>query len=309
MLDWFGIPLLQSGDVWQSLNNYLPYMSKLSKIIAGVIATILIVGLLLVASADIGVGSWRLGVFDGDTYNNVSFEAHSTSTLELFGGNLTDGQQAWYWFSPAFNIINSFPPSTAHSGTHYEILPPSVDAADVGNLSNNYISTSTFSSLASTVSSLGTPFSFSTFMLQESTSTSLFLASASTTGFMTAGMVNKLTVMATTTGISYEGTTQRTNSFPIFKSATVGSGTAVFNLTADGTSGGTSLCPNGVIQDSVNTYVNDATASYQISYAFSNSNKTITLTANKLTTANILSGILGQAAANSSVIKLTVWCY
>lgn len=110
-------------------------------------------------------------------------------------------------------------------------------------------------------------------------------------------------------GISYEGTTQRVNSFPIFKSATVASGVAVFNLTADGTSGGTALCTNGVIQDSVNAFVSDATASYQMSYAFTNSNKTVTVTTNKLTTANILSGILGQSAANSSVVKLSVWCY
>lgn len=109
--------------------------------------------------------------------------------------------------------------------------------------------------------------------------------------------------------IAYEGTTQRTNAFPIFKSATVSSGTAVLNLTADGTSGGTALCTNGVIQDSVGLTVNDATASYQMAYAFSNSNKTLTVTTNKLTTANILTGILGQSAANGSVVKLTVWCY
>lgn len=108
---------------------------------------------------------------------------------------------------------------------------------------------------------------------------------------------------------AYEGTTQRLNSFPIFKSGTVSSGTVVFNLTNDGTSGGTALFPNGVIQDSVNLTVNDATAAYQMSWAWSNSNKTLTVIANKLTTANILTGILGQGQANSSVIKLSVWGY
>lgn len=110
-------------------------------------------------------------------------------------------------------------------------------------------------------------------------------------------------------GVSYEGTTQRINSFPIFKSVTVASGVAVFNLTSDGTSGGTALFPNGVIQDSVNVFVSDATASYQMSYAFTNSNKTLTVTTNKLTTANILTGVLGQSAANGSVVKLQVWGY
>lgn len=112
-----------------------------------------------------------------------------------------------------------------------------------------------------------------------------------------------------TLGRSYEGITQRTGSFPVFKSTTVGSGVAVFHLTADGLSGGTALFPNGVIADSVSLTVSDATASYQMSYAFSNSNKTITVTANKLTTSNILTGILGQAAANSAVVKLQVWGY
>lgn len=112
-----------------------------------------------------------------------------------------------------------------------------------------------------------------------------------------------------TLGIAYDGTTQRTGAFPVFKSATVGSGIAVFNLTTDNTSSGTSTCPNGVIQDSVNAFVSDATASYQMAYAFSNSNKTVTVTTNKLTTANILTGLLGQAAGNGSAVKLSVWCY
>lgn len=118
-----------------------------------------------------------------------------------------------------------------------------------------------------------------------------------------------LSSFAPVLGKSFEGTTQRANSFPIFKNATVASGVAVFNLTDDGTSTGNALFPNGVITDSVNPIVSDATASYQMSWVFSNSNKTLTVTANKLTTANILSGILGQTAANGAVVKLSVWGY
>lgn len=108
---------------------------------------------------------------------------------------------------------------------------------------------------------------------------------------------------------AYEGTTLRANAFPIFAHATVASGVAVFNLTSDGTSGGTALFSNGIIQDSINLFVSDATASYQMSFALTNSNKTLTVTTNKLTTANILSGILGQAAANGAVVKLQIWGY
>lgn len=106
---------------------------------------------------------------------------------------------------------------------------------------------------------------------------------------------------------AYAETTQKTAVFPIFKSATVASGVAVFNLTADGTAGGTALCTE-VLSDSVAVIVNDATASYQMSWAFTNSNKTLTVTANKLSTANILTGVLGQAAANGAVVKLAVYC-
>lgn len=107
----------------------------------------------------------------------------------------------------------------------------------------------------------------------------------------------------------YEGTTQRNNPIVIIKTATVSSGTAIFYLTDDGTSTGNALFPTAYIDGSINLFVSDATASYQMSYAFSNSNKTLTVTANKLTTANILTGILGQAQANGATIKLTIMGY
>lgn len=132
---------------------------------------------------------------------------------------------------------------------------------------------------------------------------------AGTTSQYVRGDASLATFPAIPTVQAYEGTTQRLNPVTIFKSATVASGVAVFNLTNDGTSGGTSLFPNGVIQDSVILSVNDATAAYQMSWAWSNSNKTLTVTTNKLTTANILSGILGQTAANSAVVKLAVTGY
>lgn len=100
-------------------------------------------------------------------------------------------------------------------------------------------------------------------------------------------------------------TTEKTLSFRVYKSVTVASGVAVFNLTADGLSTGTALFSEPYT-DSVQVSVNDALASYQFSWAFSNSNKTLTVTTNKLTTSNILTGILGQSAANGAVVKLAV---
>lgn len=105
----------------------------------------------------------------------------------------------------------------------------------------------------------------------------------------------------------YAGAVQKTQPIVVTKSATVSSGTAVFHFTSDGTSTGTTLFPNGPDLNSIVPYVNDASASYQFGWVWTNSNKTLTITTNKLTTANILSGILGQTAANGSACTVTVW--
>lgn len=79
----------------------------------------------------------------------------------------------------------------------------------------------------------------------------------------------------------YDVTTKRTNCFPYFSSASVSSGTAVFNLTVDGTAGGASIFPNGIIAGSVNVFCNDAAVPYSTGIVLSNANKTVTATVNK----------------------------
>lgn len=107
----------------------------------------------------------------------------------------------------------------------------------------------------------------------------------------------------------YEGTAARNNIYPAFKTATVSSGAVNIYLTDDNTSTGNAIFPNGIITSSVNFVLNDATAAYQIAWVFTNSNKTVAVTVNKLGTANLLTGILGQAAANGISINLSVWGY
>lgn len=107
-------------------------------------------------------------------------------------------------------------------------------------------------------------------------------------------------------GKAVVGTTVKTGAFRIYQSATVAAGVAVFQLTVDGLPTGAALFANEVFVDSVQAIVSDASASYQMSWAFSNSNKTLTVTCNKYTTANILSGLLGQAPANGAVVRLCV---
>lgn len=132
-------------------------------------------------------------------------------------------------------------------------------------------------------------------------------ARANHTGTQTASTISDFNAAAQNNVLGYEGTTLRNNIFPVFKNATVASGVAVYHLTDDGLSTGNALFPNGPIKDSLMLNFNDAANTYQASWAWSNSDKTVTVSANKYSTANILSGILGQTPANGAVPRLQVY--
>jgi hypothetical protein len=117
---------------------------------------------------------------------------------------------------------------------------------------------------------------------------------------------NELNVAVTSPQTAVTGATAKFGSYRVYQSATVASGVAVFQLTVDGLSTGAPLFPNELFTDSIGLIVNDSTASYQMSWTLTNSNKTLTVTANKLTTANILTGVLGQGQANGAIVRLTV---
>lgn len=113
---------------------------------------------------------------------------------------------------------------------------------------------------------------------------------------------------------SYDGTTQRLGSFSIFKTGTTagGGGQIAFNITNDATSGGASLCPNGVIKNSLNAIVNDSSAIYPMNWAWSNSDKTVTVTVFKTASISLLSTLLSTppaAAPNGTAATMTVSCY
>lgn len=114
--------------------------------------------------------------------------------------------------------------------------------------------------------------------------------------------------------LSYENTTQRINPILVNKTAVVsgGAGNAVFNITNDGTSTGTALCPNGTMLNSPNLSVNDATAPYQFSWAWSNSNKTMTVLSQKASGLAVLTfTLLGIPAPvpNGTSVNATLICY
>lgn len=134
------------------------------------------------------------------------------------------------------------------------------------------------------------------------------LSRANHTGSQAESTVTNLTTDLSNRVTAYSGSTQKANAKILSKHATASSGTVVFYLTDNELVGGNALCPNMVWEDSIQIYVNNAAASYQWSEAVTNSNKTLTVTINKLTTSNILTGILGQAAVNAEVVRLTVIC-
>lgn len=296
---------------------------KSSKVLGAVLGLSLLLGSAGIAFAspfDLE-GMSRNGADNADVPFVITPPDTAPDTAFLFGFRTTHSAFSKYDF---FNIGSGI----GVSENTFFVTESTIETPE-GHLTdtlNGKVSTSTYNAFVSatnvTLAGLGTPLNISAFM-STAASTTPYVATSLLPGFESTSTVTKIASMATvatsgsytdltnkpTLGVSYEGTTQRTNSFPIFKSATIASGVAVVNLTSDGTSGGTSLCPNGVIQDSVSVIFNDNTSSFQQSWAFSNSNKTLTVTANKFTSANILSGLLGQAAANSSVAKISVWCY
>lgn len=115
-------------------------------------------------------------------------------------------------------------------------------------------------------------------------------------------------------GKAVVGTSVKNSAFPIFKSATVSDGNLVVHLTDDGLSTGNALFPNGnVYLDSLNYTTQDSSVVLAPGVpVLSNSNKTITIPMNRSSSTGILT-LLGiavlsvPAAANGSVVKLTVW--
>lgn len=87
-----------------------------------------------------------------------------------------------------------------------------------------------------------------------------------------------------------------------------GSGNATFYLTHDGTATGTALFPNAV--DFAKAEISDNTKGYNYSYALTNSNRTLTVTANYFAPVTILgiSVLLATttAAANATPVNILV---
>lgn len=105
----------------------------------------------------------------------------------------------------------------------------------------------------------------------------------------------------------YQGSTMKSGVKAVTKSVNVASGVATFYLTDTGLLTGAAIFTD-VFMESINLSISDAAAAYQMAYSLSGDKKTLTVTVNKLTTSNILTGILGQAAApNGTVVRLLIF--
>lgn len=225
----------------------------------------------------------------------------------LIGYDFTNSTIQWQLYYDAIDgIYDPGPISyTINQGTlNTGATPPTFPTSDAALAYYNPIAG------AQLLSTLNTAYGFTIFSGYDvepmDSGVSAALASLSTVA--RTGVYSDLTGKPTiVTPQAYDNITQKTGAFPVYKSGSIASGSLALHFTADGTSTGTALFPNGPITNSVNVIFNDATSSYQCSWAWSNSNKTLTITANKLATANILTGILGQSQANGAVATVTVF--
>lgn len=145
-----------------------------------------------------------------------------------------------------------------------------------------------------------------------------YLTSAALASYVTSTALSAaLSSYATNSALAakpdvYFGTTKQTApKFYAGSFTVISAGTAVFNLTSDGTPSGTALMtlPN---LTSLNIWVNDVASQYQTSAALSNSNKTLTITINKAGFVTV--GLIGLtilatpvAAPIGTVVNVQIW--
>lgn len=122
-----------------------------------------------------------------------------------------------------------------------------------------------------------------------------------------------LSTFPTVFGSCYDGTTKRSNCLPYSTVLTVSGGVVTANMTTDGTSGGTSIFPNGLIVGSLNVTCNDSTVPYSASYSTpASATKSIVFTVNRASGVLSVLGlsVLGApAAANGAVCNIQAMGY
>lgn len=217
----------------------------------------------------------------------------STHQPELWG--FTDPSQLTFHTDTKTIDINGL--DIMDTGHLTEALADLQTNIDTGDATLNSAITTTNTNLSTTNSTLSTHIS------NESTTNSI----------QNQNILNLTSSLATTSFIYYNNVATTTSRRMVFNGTTSG-GTVVFYLTTDGTSSGTPICKNGNIGH-VNVIANDPSNTFGIGWALTNSNKTLTITANvRSFSATTILGIsvLGSssltAAANGTDISAMVIC-
>jgi hypothetical protein len=110
---------------------------------------------------------------------------------------------------------------------------------------------------------------------------------------------------ATVTG--YRNSTLKTSVISADQSSIVTDGIAAFQLTTDGLAIGAAIFQNEIFPESIHFSVNDPAASYQFGWELTNDDKTLTVTVNKLESADIVTGALNQVSApDATIVNLSV---
>lgn len=266
------------------------------------IALVIVAAYASVAFADSNY--WHINWNDGDdTPQVMHLDVNANEDYEFLVKNPTT-KQAELWRTDTSIVWNTMQ-------KRWEIGNISQDNVDllVPTLAGK-ASTSSVNSLSSSVSSLSSSVStLNSTVSSYASQISTLMATTSQADFNQASTTalsyikNKPTI-----GKAYEGTTLREGVFTIYKQVTVSSGNVVAHLTSDGTSGGTSLCPNGVIGDSINLQPEEGSAPHAFAQpVWSNSNKTVTIAVTKL--GMVLGVLTLNQSANGSVVRLSVACY
>lgn len=258
--------------------------------------------------------------FQINSHNFVDKASFNISASDVGLGHVDDTADSSKVFATSQIISGTFDNDRIAQGNvtqHQSALALAASQTTTGSFADGRISETSVTQYHAAIlvaASQTTSGTFADARISESSVTqhqaALSIAASQVTGTKTHSFISDFTASAQGAAQAYEGTTQHIGAFPIAKTTTTSSGAAAFHLTEDGTSGGTALCANGPIKSSLTVAVNDSSALYTAGWVWSNSDKTVTVTINYLSSSNLLTGApIFSAAANGKNVNLSVSCY
>lgn len=260
----------------------------MKKLILPVLAALVLVGFTGVSYVSAAAYDYHFSAQDSMDSPTVVDAAPSAYMTSFLAHDHTNNAPAFYYTDGVqfvFDDINH----NVSIGTIQTSQVAGLDAALTGYTSRLDGDDTTLTSQASTLSTLSST--------QSSQASSISTFNAFKNAYSGANPITFYVNNATTTAMKrllFNGTTT--------------SGITTFYLTTDGTSSGTALCPTAI--GHVNVIANDPSNTFGIGWALTNSNKTLTVTANtrSFTTTTILGiSVLGSSALASATNGTSIW--